>query len=139
MKVTALAIARAFVESAKTMPEKDIPALADAAAALLGAHGLLKDSRTFPSLVERVWRTQEGVASVRIDTRTGDAGPLKKEITSIVEAALKRPCVLEERADPSLLGGLVLKIEDERFDASLRGALTALSSLILQPVSLSVS
>jgi len=135
MKVTALAIARAFVESVKTLPEKEIPALADAAAALLGTHGLLKDSRTFPQLVERVWRTQKGMAAVRIETRTGDVGPLKQEIKSIVESALKQPCDLEERADPSILGGLILKIDDERFDASLRGALTELSTRIIQPVS----
>lgn len=135
MKVTALAIARAFVESAKTTPEKELPALADAAASLLGTHGLLKDSRTFPALVARVWRVQEGVASVRIETRTGDAGPLTKDILSIVESALKRTCILEERANPALLGGLILSIEDERFDASLRGALTALSARIAQPVS----
>ncbi|MDD5751260.1 MAG: F0F1 ATP synthase subunit delta [Candidatus Peribacteraceae bacterium] len=135
MKVTALAIARAFVESAKSLPEQELSALADAAAALLGTHGLLKDSRTFPALVDRVWRTQEGIAAVTIETRTGDVGPMKKDILSIVEHALRRKCVLEERANPALLGGLILSVEDERFDASLRGALTTLSARITQPVS----
>jgi len=134
MKVTALMIARAFVDSAKTLPAAEIPALSDAAAALLGQHGLLGESRTFPALVERVWKQQEGITSVRITTRTGDAGPAKHEILKIVQDNLKRTCVLEERADPGILGGLELLIGDERFDATLRSALTGLSARITQPV-----
>jgi hypothetical protein len=134
MNVTALTIARAFVDTAKKLPAAEIPALADAAAALLGRHGLLRESRTFPALVERVWKQQEGVTSVRITTRTGNAGHAAQEILKIVQEALKSPCVLEERADPRVLGGLMLLIGDERFDATLRSSLTGLASRITQPI-----
>ncbi len=139
MKVTALSLARAFVDTAKTLPAEEHVALADAAAHLLAAHGLLKDARTFPALVARVWREQEGIVPVRIVTKTGDAGSVKKDILSIVESSLKRHCVLEERADPAILGGFLLSVGDERYDATLRGALHQLSARLTQPVSLSQS
>lgn len=137
MKVTALAIARAFVDLARTTPSGDFSALADAAATLLASHGLLRESRTFPSLVERVWQKQEGVIPVTLTTVKGHAGPVKEELLAIVRNAIKRPCALSERADPGIVGGLMLSIGDERFDCTLRGALGQLSARIMQPITLS--
>lgn len=136
MKVTALSIARAFVDTAKTVHKDEIPALADAAVALLATHGLLRAARTFPALVERVWQKEEGVVPIRITTVTGHAGAMKDEVLHIVKTALGRPCAVEERADPSILGGVMLGIEDERFDCTLRGALVELAARVTQPISL---
>ena len=136
MKLTADTIAHAFVDSVASLSEVEIPALVDAVAQLLIAHGLYKDARTFPSLLERVWQKKEGIVQVRLTSVSGDAGPSKEQILSIVRDTLKRPCILEERADPAMLGGLLLTVGDERFDVSLRGALKTLSQRITQPVTL---
>jgi F0F1-type ATP synthase delta subunit len=136
MKVTALTVARAFVDVAKATHRDELPALADAAVALLASYGLLKAARTFPALVERVWQRGEGVVPVKLTTVSGDAGEVKEEILHIVKTALKRPCVLEEHADPSVLGGMMLSIEDERFDATLRGALSNLAEQLTAPIPL---
>ena len=134
MKVTARAIARAFVDVAKTLPPAEQAALADAAASMLVSHGLLKDSRTFPALVERIWRKQEGMVSVRLTTTTGDAGPVKAQLLTIIESSLKRPCSIEERADPSILGGILLSVGDERFDCTLRSSLNTLAHRLTRPI-----
>ncbi len=127
MKITALAIARALVEVAKTLPESEAPALADAAADLLITNGLWKDSRTFPALVLSVWQKAEGIVPVRITTVNGDAGSLKGDVVDAVQSVLKRRCTVEERADSSILGGVLLTVGDERYDATLRGSLSAVS------------
>ncbi|PIR50187.1 hypothetical protein COU79_00790, partial [Candidatus Peregrinibacteria bacterium CG10_big_fil_rev_8_21_14_0_10_54_7] len=98
---------------------------------------LLKECRTFPALVERVWRKQEGIVPVRLTTTTGNAGPAAQHLLHIIESSLKKSCVLEERADASIVGGLLLSVGDERFDATLRSSLVHLASRLLEPLPLS--
>ena len=137
MKVNALSIARAFVDIAKSLAAEDQGALADAAIHLLVEQGLLKECRTFPALVERVWRKQEGIVPVHLTTTTGNAGPAAQHLLRIIESSLKKSCVLEEWADASIVGGLLLSVGDERFDATLRSSLVHLASRLLEPLPLS--
>lgn len=137
MKITAPAIARAVVELVSTLPQEQHGALADAAVALLASRGLFRHARTFPSLVERIWRKQEGIVPLCITTQTGNAGPVKDELLRAVAAALGRPCSLEERADTALLGGMLVAVGDERFDATLRRSLSDLAARFLEPIPLS--
>ncbi len=130
-------LARAFVDVAKTLPQDEIPALAEAAAHLLLQHGLLKAAHTFPRLVEREWFRSTGEVQIRITTMSGHAGTLKKDIAQIVEQTLKRSCHIEEQTDASVLGGVLLQIGDERYDATLRGALRGLSTQLAAPIPLS--
>jgi len=136
MKMTAASLARAFVETARTLPEAEIPALAEAAAHILIAQGLFKDAHIFPRMVEREWFKRDGTVPVKITTAES-AGTLKKDIAHVVEQALKRSCSVEEHADPSLLGGILLQVGDERYDATLRGALRDLSAQLIAPIPLS--
>ncbi|ALM09574.1 MAG TPA: hypothetical protein DEB30_02005 [Candidatus Peribacter riflensis] len=137
MKVSAASLARAFVEIAKTIPEGDVGALGEAAAQMLIQHGLTRQSHAFLRLVEREWLKRDGAVPVRITTVSGHAGPLAKEIADTVEKALKRACHIEERADPALMGGVLLQVGDERYDATLRGALSVLAARLAEPVSVS--
>lgn len=136
MKITASSLARAFAETAKTMGEEDIPALADAAAHLLISHGLFKEAHIFPRLVEREWLKQRGAVPVKILTAGKDSAAFRKEIADAVERSLKRPVAVEEQTDPSLLGGVLLQVGDERYDATLRGALHQLSAALSAPIAL---
>ena len=134
MKMTAASLARAFVETAKTLPEAEMPALAEAAAHMLIERGLFKDAHIFPRLVEREWFKRDGAVQVRITTTDSNAGTLKQEIAHAVEEALKRSCHVEEHADPSVMGGVLLQIGDERYDATLRGAIANLSAQLAEPI-----
>ncbi|MDD5102817.1 MAG: F0F1 ATP synthase subunit delta [Candidatus Peribacteraceae bacterium] len=137
MKMTASSLACAFAETARTLPEAEIPALADAAAHILIAQGLFKDAHIFPRMVEREWLKRDGGVQVKITTASKDAAPFRKEVIHAVEQALRRTCHIEESADPSLLGGVLLQVGDERYDATLRGALRDLSAKLTAPISLS--
>lgn len=137
MKMTAASIARAFAETAKTLPESEIPALAQAAAHLLVEHGLFKDAHIFPRLVAREWAKGDGAVQVRIVTTGKDSAMFRKEVVQRVEQAFKRPCHVEEHVDPSLLGGVLLQVGDERYDATLRGALAEIASRLSEPIPVS--
>ncbi|MDD5040902.1 MAG: F0F1 ATP synthase subunit delta [Candidatus Peribacteraceae bacterium] len=137
MKMTAASLARAFVETAKTLHESEMHALADAAAHILIEQGIFKDAHIFPRMVEREWFKRTGAVQVSITTAGSSAGTLKKDIAQVVEQSLQRSCLVEERADPSLLGGILLEIGDERYDATLRGALNSLSVQLTAPIPLS--
>lgn len=137
MKLTAASLARAFVETARTLPGEHIPALAEAAAHLLVAEGLFKDAHIFPRLVSQAWLKSDGAVQVQITTADAGSSSLKDEISHIVSAALQRMCSVEELHDPSVLGGVLLQIGDERYDLTLRGALNDLSVRLAAPISLS--
>jgi hypothetical protein len=137
MKVTASTLARAFVDIAQTLPAAEVPALADATAAFLVFHGLSRHAPLFPRLVEREWLKREGAVSAKMITTSGRAGKFREEVLTLVQDALRRPCHLEEIADPSVLGGVLLTVGDECFDATLRGALTDLAQKLAAPVPVS--
>jgi len=136
MKMTAASLARAFAETAKTLPEAETPALAEAAAHILIEQGLFKDAHIFPRMVEREMFKRDGAVQIRITTASKDSVSFKKEIVLAVDQALKRSCSVEEQADPALLGGVLLQVGDERYDATLKGALKDLSTQLTAPISL---
>lgn len=134
MKVSLRSLARAVAETARGMPESDWPALAEAAASLLIAQGHSKDAHTLARLVEREVLKMSGTLSVRITTRSGSDATLVHTVERVVRETLLRPCVIEERAEPSILGGALIEIGDERYDATLRGALTDLTFRLTAPL-----
>ena len=134
MKISVATVARAVVDTARMQPSQEYAALAQAAIEVLATHGLLRESRKFLTLVERTEHKQEGIVPVKITTKNGDSGPMKKELLRVMESALRRSCQLEEQADPSVIGGLLLTIGDERFDATIRSALMDLAEKLTAPI-----
>ncbi|MDD4318750.1 MAG: F0F1 ATP synthase subunit delta [Candidatus Peribacteraceae bacterium] len=136
MKITPQDAALAFLETCKSLPESEHAAVADAVTDILRRHGLGKHVRTFPRLVRDLLEKREGIVAARLVTVTGDAGAAKEEILAALEHSLRKKVLLREDKDPSLLGGALLAVGDERFDASVRGALTHLRhQLTLSPAS----
>jgi F-type H+-transporting ATPase subunit delta len=136
MKVTVSLLSRAFVDTVRMLPVEEHARLADAAASLLQFHGLLHDSHKFVSLVEQMWQKQEGIVPVSVTTVSGTLGSQLKQLLSAIESSLKRSCVPDEHADPSILGGVRILVEDERFDCTLRSTLNDLASRIAAPIPL---
>lgn len=129
MKVTATDIARAFVDLAAEQPESERAALVEAAVALLRSHSLMREARTFPAKVAKLWRKRDGSALVVLTTPSADASAAD-HICSLVEKAIHRPCILMQHEDKSLIGGAILRVEDERFDFSVRTALVELADRV---------
>lgn len=120
------ALVQATLDTARTIPKKDLPALADAAFRLLDRHSLSAQKMLFHRLVKRAVLREDAVLPLAIATPSGSVGKHAESIASFFRLSLGKPVEVHESADVHLLGGALLAYRDERFDASLRGALTSL-------------
>jgi F-type H+-transporting ATPase subunit delta len=68
---------------------------------------------------------QKGRVRVRVSSAT-PLGANEAKLKAILEKSLKLEVLLEAQVDPKLLGGLVVRVQDRVFDASLQGELDRL-------------
>lgn len=108
MTQTASDIVRALLELSRSMPDGE---------------GFLRSVRD--GLNRHV--TKEIVTATLV-TPSGSAGALAEHVQKALSAQLGQPVELTERADPTLLGGAVLRYGDRQLDLSIRGGLDQLSS-----------
>lgn len=128
------ALVQATLDTARTIPIKDLPALADAALRLLDQHGLFAKKTLFHHLVQRAVVREDAMLPLSIATPSGSSGKHAESIASFLRLSLGKPVEIHELADAHLLGGALLAYRDERFDASLRGTLTALHRHLSSPL-----
>jgi F0F1-type ATP synthase delta subunit len=128
MKLNVRLVARALVEIAADLTPDRAAEAAGAAVALIQQQGRRGDLSRLPRLVRRLLKTQ-GPATAYLEAPgtvpTAEAAALTKALGQ----ALGRPVALETNDIPALLGGARLRVGDDRFDASLSGALRQVSSL----------
>ncbi|MDD5055685.1 MAG: F0F1 ATP synthase subunit delta [Candidatus Peribacteraceae bacterium] len=120
------AVATALAALASVIPEKDLTAVCDRALDLIAASGSA-DFTGFLTLVEKALERSGQVVFATLATPTGTVSAERKtSIISALEKRLKKPVVLREAADPSLLGGARLTVGDDLYDLSLSGDLQAI-------------
>lgn len=122
------ALARALAEIVSELPSAKVEEAAFAAVDLLMREGRPQDLRIFPRLVRRVLR-RLGLKSVEVETPSELSREDHTHLRSALEKALDRAVVIENSAHPSLIGGARIRIGDQRFDGSLRGALDRMPAL----------
>ncbi len=64
----------------------------------------------------------EGRVRVRV-TSAAALGDNEAKLKTILEKTLKQQVILEAKVDPQVLGGLVVRVQDRIFDASIKGEL----------------
>ena len=121
-------IADALIELSDSVPEQELSGVVDSAIKLLD-HEDAADIRRFPGRVVEALQKRDGVVIATLTTPSGDVGHQRAEIIALIEKRLggKLKVQLHEQKDPSMIGGAVLTIGDERYDVSIR---TALSELV---------
>ncbi len=126
-------IAQALVEISKVLPDKDREAACDAALTLLEKSSN-RDLNGFPGRVLQALEAHDGIIFAVAITPSGSLGDHEKTLHAALEKAFGRKVQLTQKADPSLIGGMVLQVGDERFDASVRGDIDSLTARLLQPL-----
>jgi F-type H+-transporting ATPase subunit delta len=125
-------IAKALVELIKVLPPEDVPQACDNALKLLeksGSHGL----HDFPGLVLKALEEQEGILFASITTPSGSIGKEQlQKFNQLLEKAFGKKVQMTEIADPSLIGGAILRVGDEMYDSSIRAAISGMVSHFLQ-------
>lgn len=68
----------------------------------------------------------QGIQKATVVTSTPLTDDLRKQFINIVANSTGKTIQLEEKVDPSLIGGYVLRVDDRQIDASLRSRLNEL-------------
>jgi F-type H+-transporting ATPase subunit delta len=72
------------------------------------------------------YNLQQGIQKATVVTSTPLTEALRAQFVNIVASYTGRTVQLEEKVDPSLIGGYVLRVDDRQLDASLRSRLNEL-------------
>jgi F-type H+-transporting ATPase subunit delta len=99
----------------------------EAAIAKLKSEGFPSDPVSVHRLFMKALEEKLDAVIAELVTPSGNAGPLKEKIAESLEKALGKKVLLEEKADPSLLGGAIVRYGDVRLDMSVQGALSTLA------------
>jgi F-type H+-transporting ATPase subunit delta len=94
-----------------------------------GKHGLLKEvAGLYSHLLDEYYgiRHAEVTTAVPIDTRT------EQQLVDRLKELTGRDFMLDKRVDPSVIGGLVLRVGDIVYDRSVRTRLAALRDTVLR-------
>lgn len=68
---------------------------------------------------------QKGRVRVQV-TSASPLGPSEAKLKTILEKTLKQEVLIESKVNPEILGGLVVRVQDRVFNASLQGELERL-------------
>lgn len=93
---------------------------------------LLKENRQeklFGSIMrqaKKLWNEKHGIAEVTVTVASEDASE-RERLVSQLEKALGKKVQLHLKVDPTIKGGIIMQVDDARYDASVSGRLAALS------------
>ncbi len=73
-----------------------------------------------------IYRRHKGIKVAQVTTATPLDSALKNQLISILKNQANAEIILEEIVDPSILGGLIVKIEGVKFDDSIRKKIQSL-------------
>ena len=127
-------VAQALVDASIGASDVQQTALCAAAVDLLTCENRGTAMHGFPTLVSRLLRKRCADAESTLMTPSGDTGPSVGRIAALLTGLFGKPISVTEQAEPSLIGGGVLRIGDECLDASVETALTDLHTTLAPPV-----
>ena len=74
-----------------------------------------------PRAIEAELDRTLGRVVLEVTSATPMDEPTRRELTDTLSRAIASPCVLHEHVDPDIIGGLVIRIGEKMYDASLAG------------------
>lgn len=85
-----------------------------------------------PRAIEAELDKTLGRVVLEVTTPAAMDEPTRRELTEMLSEAVGSPCVLHEHVDPEIIGGLVIRIGEKVYDASLAGQIERLTREIGQ-------
>ena len=75
---------------------------------------------------------QQGIVEVDVTVAQSLDSKQLENVQKKVSEALKREAVVHQYVDPAIIGGLVLRVQDQMIDGSIRAQLSAMRQQLLQ-------
>lgn len=120
---------RALVEKALRGRTSDL--LADAVQ-VLRRKGRLGLVRAIARAYRELWTERKGRVEVSVTSVVPLAAEVRAELLAAARRRTGREPLLVEKIDPALIGGLVIRIEDHKYDGSVAGELAKLERYLLE-------
>ncbi len=120
MKLSPRQYGIALYEAAKDAEEKDIPSYADNFSRILRSAG---DVKSLNDIIAGFWaydRLVNKKAEARITTAQPLSESARRQIKDLLAKKTEKTVAWKETAAPEILGGIIIKIDDFLFDASLK-------------------
>ena len=76
---------------------------------------------------KRLWNEKHGIVEVMVTLASEPEASQREKLVSHLEQALGKKIQLHVNVDPSLKGGIILQVDDARYDASVSGRLSKLA------------
>jgi F-type H+-transporting ATPase subunit delta len=129
MKISARQYAQCLYELVVTEPDDKVKEILPKFVALLEKHRALSLAPAVILAFTEIWNNQHGEVAAELTA----ARELKLEAKEIIINYLKdksgaKEVILDEKLDPNILGGFVLKYSNKIIDASLRSNLESLKN-----------
>ncbi|PTQ57403.1 MAG: ATP synthase delta chain [Candidatus Carbobacillus altaicus] len=93
-------------------------------------HGRLSLFNDIVLAYERLYQAQTGHLMADVYVARPLEPQLKEKIKQTLEQYFSRHIEIKETVDPKVLGGLVITVDDQRFDGSIRGAIERFKSTL---------
>lgn len=133
MRVTISQYAKALLDSSKDVPASDQERVVRDFFALLVRRGHTKKLPGILKALERLQDQQDGICRVSVATAFPMTVGVRDEMEAFAKKAFESDfVVLENRTDPALLGGVVLRTENHLIDASVSGKVKRVRNLLTQ-------
>jgi F-type H+-transporting ATPase subunit delta len=129
MKVTIDQYVSALVDASSQVAPDSFDVLIENLTRMLVQNG---DLDKFEAIVSAYEARLSGIApALKAEVTTAEAGVMNKDIADELNRIAGKELELEQKVDPSLIGGVVLRLDDTVIDASVRGSLEQLRKTLI--------
>ncbi len=80
----------------------------------------------------QLYKRHSGIKSVELITANGISNDFKQTIISYIQQNMNTKVDLTEKVDQSLIGGFILRIEDQQYDASISNKLKQIKKSLFE-------
>lgn len=87
---------------------------------ILNRNGRLEVLPTFIHVVREEHRELRGMIDVEVESAVALNDRLREKLKNAIKARTGKEAILQETVDAGLLGGIVVRVADQKFDASVR-------------------
>lgn len=131
MKISAKKYAQALFISVKDKNKQEAKEVLDRFVKILAEHNQLALSRKILYHLENFYQKENLICPVSIESAHKLSKENKQEILDYIKDKTKGAEIsLQERVNPDLLGGIILRFKDKIFDASLKNRLNQFNKVI---------
>lgn len=126
MKISPTTYANVYLSAARETTAAKLPELANKFWQVVWKHRHLSWKRKILLEIERLWHEQQDKVVVEVSTAKALSDTARAYIKRQLKSSLNKDIELKEIIKPHLLFGIIITMNDRRYDASLKGRLDAL-------------